>query len=145
MIRQLGRPHFFLTLSASELHWDRLFETLERLRVGPEGRARVIGELSALERVDLVNNDPVACAIYTHRIFDVIMNILRDKRCPPFRPYVVVDYFKRVEFQQRVSAHIHTILWIDNAPEEELCGDMPKTLKMVEALVTLDTSLLKRP
>ncbi|KAH6934744.1 hypothetical protein HPB50_000622 [Hyalomma asiaticum] len=63
-----------LKLSASELHWDRLLETLERLRVGPEGRA--IEELSALERVELVNNDPVACAIYTHRIFDVIMNIL---------------------------------------------------------------------
>ncbi|KAL3176224.1 hypothetical protein MRX96_010544 [Rhipicephalus microplus] len=41
MIRQLGRPHVFLTLSASELHWDRLLETLERLRVGPEGRSRV--------------------------------------------------------------------------------------------------------
>ncbi|KAH6940999.1 hypothetical protein HPB50_011893 [Hyalomma asiaticum] len=65
-----------LKLSASELHRDRLLETLERLRVGPEGRARAIEELSALERVELVNNDPVACAIYTHRIFDVIMNIL---------------------------------------------------------------------
>ncbi|KAH6940324.1 hypothetical protein HPB50_026698 [Hyalomma asiaticum] len=65
-----------LKLSASELHWDRLLETLERLRVGPEGRARAIEELSALERVELVNSDPVACAIYTHRIFDVIMNIL---------------------------------------------------------------------
>lgn len=149
MIRQLGRPHVFLTLSASELHWDRLLETLERLRVGPEGRARVIGELSALERVELVNNDPVACAIYTHRIFDVIMNILGDKRCSPFRPYVVRDYFKRVEFQQRGSAHVHVILWLEDAPEDEELsgaeGAMPKTLEMVDALLTLDTSLLKRP
>ncbi|XP_077560786.1 uncharacterized protein LOC144175598 [Haemaphysalis longicornis] len=113
MIRQLGKPHAFLTMSASEVHWERLLETLERLRVGPAGRARVIAEMMAWERVELVNNDPVTCAIYTNRIFDVIMNVLNDKRCSPFKPYVVRDYFKRVEFQQRARArhpgtHQHT-------------------------------------
>ncbi|KAL3185416.1 hypothetical protein MRX96_005440 [Rhipicephalus microplus] len=68
-----------------------------------------------------------------------------DKRCSPFKPYVVVDFFKRVEFQQRGSAHIHTILWLDNAPQEEVSGNMPRTLEMVESLLTLDTDLLKRP
>ncbi|XP_077536008.1 uncharacterized protein LOC144148333 [Haemaphysalis longicornis] len=145
MIRQLGKPHAFLTLSAAELHWDRLIETLERLRVGPEGVTRAVEELNSMQRVELVNNDPVACAIYTHRIFNVILNILKDKRCSPFKPYVVVDFFKRVEFQQRGSAHIHTILWLDNAPQEEVSADMPRTLEMVESLFTLDTDLLKRP
>ncbi|KAL3208683.1 hypothetical protein MRX96_038863 [Rhipicephalus microplus] len=98
-----------------------------------------------MQRVELVNNDPVACAIYTHRIFNVILNILKDKGCSPFKPYVVVDFFKRVEFQQRGSAHIHTILWLDNAPQEEVSGNMPRKLEMVESLLTLDTDLLKRP
>lgn len=115
---------------------------LERLRVGPKGRARVIEELNALNKVQLVN-DPVECAMYAHRTFHVIMNILRDKRCSPFRPYVVVDFFKRVEFQQRGSAHIHTILWLDNVPDEELCGNLPKTLEMVECLLRLNTSNLR--
>lgn len=146
MIRQLGKPHAFLTLSAAELHWKRLLETLERLHVGPDCVARVIDQLDCMQRVELVNNDPVACAIYTHRIFDVILNVLKDKRCSPFKPYVVVDFFKRVEFQQRGSAHVHTILWSDNAPdEEELSADMPRTLEMVESLLTLDRDLLKRP
>lgn len=145
MIRQLAKPHAFLTLSAAELHWDRLLETLERLRMGSEGVARVVDQLACLQRVELVNNDPVACAIYTHRIFEVILNVLKDKRCSPFKPYVVVDFFKRVEFQQRGSAHIHTILWLDNAPAEEVSGDMPRTLEMVEHLLTLDTDLLRRP
>lgn len=117
MIRQLGKPHVFLTLSASELHCNGLLEVLERLRVGPEGRVRAIRELSMLQRVELVNNDTVACAIYTHRVFYVVKNILKDKRCSPYRPYVVLDYFKRVEFQQRGSTHVHIILWLDNAPE----------------------------
>lgn len=48
-----------------------------------------------MQRVELVNNnDPVTCAIYTHRIFDVILNVLRDKRCSPSWPYAVVDFFK---------------------------------------------------
>lgn len=144
MIRQLGRPHVLPTLSASELHWKGLLEVLERLRVAPEGRARAIEELNELEKVQLVNNGPVACAKYAHQIFHVIPNILRDKRCSPFRLYVVVDFFKRVEFQQRGSAHIHAILWLDNAPDEELCSDIPKALEMVERLLSLDTSNLGR-
>ncbi|KAH8028840.1 hypothetical protein HPB51_019929 [Rhipicephalus microplus] len=30
MIHQLGKPHAFLTTSASEVHWERLLETLEQ-------------------------------------------------------------------------------------------------------------------
>ncbi|CAN7949023.1 unnamed protein product, partial [Ixodes hexagonus] len=54
MIRQLGKPHAFLTLSAAELHWDRLIETLERLRVGPEGVARAMEELNSMQRDEAV-------------------------------------------------------------------------------------------
>ncbi|XP_077542534.1 uncharacterized protein LOC144155137 [Haemaphysalis longicornis] len=145
MIRQLRKPHTFLALSASEVHWDRLVEMLERLRVGPEGIARAVHDLSSLQRVELCNNNPVACAIYSHRIFDVILNILKNNHISPFRPYVVTDIFKRVEVQQRGSPHIHVILWPDNATDEELCGDMPETLKMIESLLSVDTDLLKRP
>ncbi|KAL3196114.1 hypothetical protein MRX96_015594 [Rhipicephalus microplus] len=148
MIRQLGKPHAFLTMSASEVHWERLLETLERLRVGPDGTPRPVSEVMAWERVELVNEDPVACAMYINRIFDVIMNVLADRNCSPFRPYVIRDYFKRVEFQQRGSAHVYVILWLEEAPDEELTGGegaMPKTLEMVAQLLTLDTTLLRRP
>ncbi|XP_075735038.1 uncharacterized protein LOC119161605 isoform X1 [Rhipicephalus microplus] len=128
MIRQSGKPYAFFTLSAAELHWDRLVEMLERSRVGPEGVARTVEELNSMQCIELVNNDPVACAIYTHRIFNVILNILKDKRCSSFKPYVVGDSFKRVEFQLRHSAHIHIILWLNNALQEEVSGNMPCTL-----------------
>ncbi|KAH8030794.1 hypothetical protein HPB51_011828 [Rhipicephalus microplus] len=94
MIRQLGKPHAFLNMSASEVHWERLLETLERLRVGPDGTPRPVSELMALERVELVNEDPIACAMYINRIFDVIMNVLADRNCSPFRPYVIRNYFR---------------------------------------------------
>ncbi|KAL3230301.1 hypothetical protein MRX96_023474 [Rhipicephalus microplus] len=58
------------------------------------------------------------------------------------------DGLERVEFQQRGSAHLHVILWLEEAPDEELTDEecaMPKTLKMVAQLLTLDTTLLRRP
>ncbi|KAL3222393.1 hypothetical protein MRX96_028416 [Rhipicephalus microplus] len=87
MIHQLGKPHAFLIMSASEVHWERLLETLERLRVGPDGTPRPVSEMMAWERVELVNEEPIACAMYINRIFDVIMNVLADRNCSPFRPY----------------------------------------------------------
>ncbi|KAL3192412.1 hypothetical protein MRX96_059055 [Rhipicephalus microplus] len=103
-------------MSASEVHWERLLETLEWLRVGPDGTPRPVSEIMAWECVELVNEDPVACAMYINRIFDVIMNVLADGNCSAFHPYVIRDYFKRVEFQQRGSAHVHVILWLEEAP-----------------------------
>lgn len=50
-IRLLGKLHAFLTLSAAEVHWDRLVETLEHLRVDPEGIARAVQDLNSLESV----------------------------------------------------------------------------------------------
>ncbi|KAL3253179.1 hypothetical protein MRX96_054645 [Rhipicephalus microplus] len=76
------------------------------------------------------------------------MNVLADRNCSPFRPYVIRDYFKRVEFQQRGSTHVHVILWLEEAPDEELTGEegaMPKILEMMAQLLTLDTTLLRRP
>ncbi|KAL3188863.1 hypothetical protein MRX96_003022 [Rhipicephalus microplus] len=124
MIRQLGKPHAFLTMSTSEVHWERLLETLEQLRVGPDGTPRPVSEMVAWERVELVNEDPVACTMFINRIFDVIMNVLADRNCSPFRPYVIRDYFKRVEFQQRGSAHVHVILWLEEAPDEQLTEEI---------------------
>lgn len=39
--------------------------------------------------------------------------ILRGKKFPLGK---IVDFFYRVEFQQRGSPHIHLLLWIENAP-----------------------------
>ncbi|KAL3170422.1 hypothetical protein MRX96_014656 [Rhipicephalus microplus] len=99
-LEELGKPHAFLTTSASEVHWERLLETLEQLRVGPDGTPQPVSEMMTSERVELVNEDPVACAMYINRIFDVIMNVLADRNCSPFRLYVIRDYFKRVEFRR---------------------------------------------
>ncbi|KAL3211493.1 hypothetical protein MRX96_036371 [Rhipicephalus microplus] len=46
-LEELGKPHAFLAMSASEVHWERLLEILERLRVGPDGTLRPVSEMMA--------------------------------------------------------------------------------------------------
>ncbi|KAH7941779.1 hypothetical protein HPB49_017441 [Dermacentor silvarum] len=71
-------------------------------------QCRSVQHMPFLDRIQLWNNDPVACAIYVNLL--VILNILKDSRLSSF---VVVDYIKRVEFQQRSSPHVDVLLWLD--------------------------------
>jgi hypothetical protein len=67
------------------------------------------------------------------------MRILKSKYYhKPFAKYTVVDYLLRIEFQHIGSPHAHIILWIDNDPEEDVSEDMPKTIRMVTELCSVD-------
>ena len=62
------------------------------------------------------------------------MNILKSPEFSPFGKYYVKDFFKRVEFQHRGSAHYHILLWLNDAPEEPLSEHMPETIEMINFL-----------
>ena len=140
MIRQLGKPTMFLTLSASETQWDELLKVLHKLSSDYDDIELTdpLRELSALQKAKLVNEDPVTCAAYFDKLVDVIMHILKSKRFSPFGKYYVVDYFKRIEFQQRGSAHAHIMLWCANDPRESISEDMPATIEMINTLCSID-------
>ncbi|XP_065304810.2 uncharacterized protein [Dermacentor albipictus] len=145
MIRQLGKPTAFLTLSASEIHWDGLMRLLQRLHIDPNHPQVPFEQLRLCEKSMLVSDDPVVCSVYFDHIVRVIMQILQHKTLSPFAPYVVKEYFKRIEFQHRGSAHAHLLLWLENAPHEELGPQMPETVRMAEHLISLDAESLHRP
>jgi hypothetical protein len=81
MIRQLGKPMVFLTLSASEYRWPDLLKILYKLREGKEyeGTNPAV-ELGANRRSDLENEDPVTCCVYFDKLVDTIMHLLQNKR-----------------------------------------------------------------
>lgn len=135
MMRQLGKPTFFLTLSASEYRWSQLLTILYRLRYGKdyEGGDPAV-EMSSDMRTDLVNEDPVTCYLYFNKLVDTIMFLLKSSRLSPFYQYRIVDFFKRVEFQQRGSPHVHCLIWLENDPKEIVSENMPETIRMIDAL-----------
>ncbi|XP_040078914.1 uncharacterized protein LOC120850477 [Ixodes scapularis] len=113
MIRQLGKPTAFLTLSASKMHWPDLLQLLQRLRLKPGEIEVPLEQMNSIYRAQLVNDDPVFCAIYSDRL-------------------------------HRGSAHAHILLWLHNAPNEELSMLMPQTLEIANVLLSIDNGCLKR-
>nr|XP_029713677.1 uncharacterized protein LOC109418586 [Aedes albopictus] len=136
MIRQLGKPTMFLTLSASETKWPLLLETLQRLS-GGNINGNVMQTLSALQRATLVNEDPVTCCVYFNKLVDVIMQLLQSSRYSPFGEYRVVEFFKRIEFQHRGSPHAHILLWLNNDPNEAVSENMPATAHLIDSLTSV--------
>lgn len=111
MIRQLGKPTMFLTMSANELKNAELIKILSRLSGEPSIRdLREPLSLSKSTRANLVNEDPVTCCIYFKKLIDTIMSLLTSKNHNPFGKYIVIDYFMRIEFQHRGSPHAHILL-----------------------------------
>ncbi|XP_058811059.1 uncharacterized protein LOC131675952 [Topomyia yanbarensis] len=139
MIRQLGKPTMFLTLSASETKWPQLLRTLHKLsdRYMDSDVQDIMQQLTALQRATLVNEDPVTCCVYFNKLVDVIMQLLQSTRYSPFGQYRVVDYFKRIEFQHRGSPHAHILLWLSNDPGEDVSENMPATIQLIDHLCSV--------
>ncbi len=113
MLRQLGKPTMFLTLSASEYSWLQLLRLLYKLKYCKEWTGQdstLIKDVSADKRSHLVNEDPVTCCLYFDKLVDTFMYLLKTSRYSPFGQYQIVDWFKRIEFQQRGSPCAHILL-----------------------------------
>ncbi|XP_014260385.2 uncharacterized protein LOC106673013 [Cimex lectularius] len=140
MIRQLGKPTIFLTLSANEYSWSDLLRLLYRLEMGKEwaGEGDPATSMSSDLRTTLVNEDPVTCCLYFNKLIDTIMFLLKSKSYSPFGRYRFIDYFKRIEFQQRGSPHAHMLLWLAADPKEPVDEKMPATGRLIDSLISVD-------
>ena len=69
-------------------------------------------------RTVLVNEHPVTCCLYFNKLIDTIIFLLKSTRLSPFYQYRIVDFFKRVEFQQRDRPHVHCLICLENDPKE---------------------------
>ena len=117
MIRQLSLPTWFMSLSAADTRWTDLLKMLAKLNDGFEYSETELEKLTWQEKTKLVQKDPVTCSRYfDHRVQEFLNTILKSRSEPIGK---VLDYFYRVEFQQRGSPHIHMLVWVENAPTLE--------------------------
>lgn len=139
MMRQLGKPTVFLTMSANEIGWPKLMEILHSLSQRfPDQDWQ---NLNKGQKTSLVCEDPVVCCIYFKRLVDHIMTILgANSPNNPFGKFYVKDSFIRFEFQNRGSPHAHIILWLNDDPAEKVCEDMPNTIKFIDSLFSVNSS-----
>ena len=136
MVKQLGCPTFFLTLSCADLKWNELVEIISKLNSLGLTKENVEG-LNYFERCNILNSNAVLLARhFQHRveIFFKEILIIRDG------PLGIVKYYAiRAKFQFRGSKHIHSFLWALSAPtlakttineyveflDSVVCGNLP--------------------
>ncbi len=118
MIRQLGLPTWFLSLSAAETKWLSLLRALGKLVDNKVYDDEYLLNMDWEHKSKLIKADPVTCArFFDNRVQEFINNVLKS---PHFPLGKVQDMFLRVEFQQRGSPHIHMMVWLKDAPKYEL-------------------------
>ena len=136
MIRQLSLPAWFMSLSAADTRWTDLLKMLAKLNDGIYYSEKELENLSWQEKTKLVQKDPVTCSRYfDHRVQEFLNTVLKSS-CEPIGK--LLDYFYRVEFQQRGSPHIHMLVWIENAPTLETNSER-EIVQFVDKYLTCNT------
>ena len=113
MIRQLGPATFFITLSAAETRWLHLLRILGQVIDQKTYSNEELESMSWDDKCRLIQADPITCA----RHFDFcVSKLLKDVLLNSNIKGKIIDYFFRVEYQQRGSPHIHMMVWCEDAP-----------------------------
>ncbi|KAJ8042024.1 hypothetical protein HOLleu_12988 [Holothuria leucospilota] len=114
MIRQLGCPTYFMSLSAADTRWTDLIGILGKLIDKKEYSKSELQNMDWASKTRLIQSDPVTCVrFFDHRLQVFMNNVLKSSLQPIGK---VKDTFTRIEFQQRGSPHAHLMVWIEDAP-----------------------------
>lgn len=79
MIRQLGLPNFFITLSSAETIWINLIKILKKNASGINISDDEAIAMSSSEKTELIKNDPVTCARYFDHKIRALMKLFKHK------------------------------------------------------------------
>ena len=111
MVKQLGLPTFFMTLSCADLRWNELISIISALK-GETLQEEEIYRLDYFQRYTYLNLNPVLLARHFQYRVDIFSkNIVLDGILGKVKHHVI-----RVEFQVRGSPHIHSFSWILDPP-----------------------------
>jgi hypothetical protein len=111
MIGTLGCPTFFLTLSANDLNWSDLHQALA---AASDVLVPDVPTFDWCKR--LLEEDPVVAAMHFYQRFLSFKNNFLMSQSQPIIG-TIVDMWWRVEFQARGSPHIHSVVWVKDAPD----------------------------
>ena len=113
MVKQLGIPTWFMTLSCADLRWPELFQILSRID-GKYLTDEEIDELTYEEKCKMINLNPVVVAKhfqYRVETFFTEVLLINAKLIGN-----IVYYALRVEFQMSGSPHLDALIWCDDCP-----------------------------
>ena len=114
MVKQLGIPTWFMTLSCADLRWNELFQIVARTQ-GRDITEEEVEALSYVERCQMLNSNPVVTAKhFQHRVETFFSEVLLNQSNPIGK---ITYYALRIEFQMRGSPHLHALIWTSGCPK----------------------------
>ncbi|MCL7028421.1 hypothetical protein MKW94_024005 [Papaver nudicaule] len=107
MVKQLGPPTIFFTLSAADLQWPELYSLLD-----PENKLETLDPVERRrEKGRLMNENPLIVSWFFQKRVSVFFKEYLKKQ------FLVVDYWYRYEWKNRGSGHVHGFLWLKDSPD----------------------------
>ena len=107
MVKQLGLPTFFITLSCADLQWNELLLIIAELRVDVLSEDST-NEMELFERCRYLNLNPVLLARhFQYRVETFFKVIVLNGLFGKVKYHAI-----RIEFQVRGSSHILFFIWI---------------------------------
>ena len=120
MVRQLGIPTWFLTLSAADLKWPEVIQSIAR-QYGTNLSDEDVKSLSWEEKCKWIRTNPVTAArMFQFRLETFFKDVLLGEARPLGD---LQDYMIRIEFQNRGSPHAHCLLFIKDSKQLDVDPD----------------------
>ena len=114
MICQLGTPTWFFTLSAADLKWSDMIQTIAR-QYGVHFTDNEVARLSFDDKSNWIKHNPVTAARhFQYRLNALFQDFLKSTAKPLGE---IADYAIRIEFQARGFPHAHCVIWVKDAPK----------------------------
>ena len=114
MIRQIGFPSLFISLSAAETKWPELLRAIGQLNDKKTYTDEEIAEMDTQKIFGLIRKDSATVVRYFHHRFNTFLHdVLRSEHNPIGE---ISDYFWRYEFAKRGAIHVHWFAYLKDAP-----------------------------
>ena len=114
MVKQLGIPTWFMTLSCADLRWPELFQVISRMQ-GKDITDEDVDALSYDEKCKMLNLNPfIVAKHFQYRVESFFTEVLLSN-CQPIGK--IVYYALRIEFQMRGSPHLHALMPLASGPD----------------------------
>lgn len=138
LLRQLGKPAFFITLTANEKWSPELLQVLHKYHNDKDLTLKEALELFENVKTEMIRNDPVMCSRYFDHKCNAFVKIIKNENSI-FGKYTITDSYERVESQQRGSGHEHIMIWAEGAPSLDMDNieeSEVKCIKFIDEFIT---------
>lgn len=113
MVKQLGLPTWFMTLSCVDLWLPEHIQIIARTQ-GKSLTNEEVDALSCNERCLILNLNPVDVAKRFQYRDETLFTEIRFTNTNPIGK--IVYYALHIEFQMRDSSHLHALMWTSDCP-----------------------------